>query len=202
MEKKILGIDLSGKEGKTTGFCLIYEKIVLVVGSFRSLNAIKEYINVLRPDIVAIDAPLNHPTSGHYRDCDIMLKKYGMHPLPLTMKSMKMLIERAISLTNYLDTINIKYIETFPAGALKMLGYKRKPKSKAERFRYFKQISKLYGLSSKIDPMELTKDEFDAYICAIAGYAYTKKRYIAVTGKECKIILPFIENLDYNEDQI
>ncbi len=187
---RILGVDLAGKDGNPTGFCLIMGDTVLSIGEFRTLGGLKEYIGILRPTIVAIDSPLNLPRRGQYRDCDILLRKYGIQPLPPMMKSMRMLVDRAIILVEFLKSMGIEYIETFPAGALKMLGFQRKPRSKNERRKMFQIITKKYGLRRMIDPSDLTKDEFDGFICAIVGYTYIKNMHMVVRGEECEIILP------------
>jgi len=187
---KILGVDLSGKDGRPTGFCLIMNNTVLSIGEFRTIRALFEYISILEPDIVAIDAPLNFPKKGLYRDCDLMLKKYGLSPLSPMLEGMQALVKRAIKLVGFLEEKKIRYIETFPAGSIRLLGFKRKPKSKRGRREYFTEICKLYGLEKIVDPSDLTKDEFDAFLCALAGYAYIKMRFIKFAGKECTIILP------------
>ena len=190
----ILGVDLSGRDGNPTGFCLILEESIVSIGFFRTLKYLLEYIQILKPKLVSIDSPLNLPARGRFRDCDIMLKKHGMSPLPPAMPSMRMLVERAIILTNILSSLGIRYIETFPSGAIRMLGYKRKPRSISERRRYAREIARLFGLRIHVDFRMVTKDEFDAFLCALAGYAYLKKQYIAFVGKECTIILPKLPN--------
>lgn len=191
---KILGIDLAGKDGNPTGFCLILGDIVLSIGIFRTLKALLEYLNILRPSLVAIDAPLSFPSNKHFRDCDLLLKRFRLSPLPINMPSMAALVRRAITITRFLDSMGIKYIETFPAGSIRFLGFKRKPRSHSERAKFFRKILKMFGLASNIDYSRLTKDEFDAFICAISGYAYVHQRYFAFKGNECTIILPCLED--------
>lgn len=190
---KILGIDLAGKDGNPTGFCLILGNIVLSIGIFRTLRALLEYLGTLRPTLVAIDAPLSFPSNKRFRDCDLLLKKFGLSPLPINMPSMKALVRRAITITRFLDSIGVRYIETFPAGSIRFLGFKRKPRSHSERAKFFRKILKMFGLVSNIDYSRLTKDEFDAFICAVSGYAYINKRYFAFKGNECMIILPCLD---------
>ncbi len=190
LRTKILGIDLSGKDGNPTGFCLIINNIVLSIGTFRTLKALLDYINILNPTLVSIDAPLNFSQDGHFRDCDILLKKSGLSPLPLNTPSMISLIKRAITLTQFLKSKKITYIETFPAGAIRLLGYRKKPKNKNERRQIFMNLIKLFDLATQIDSSNLTKDEFDAFLCALSGYAYINNRYVEFKGNECTIILP------------
>ena len=190
MSRKILGIDLSGRDGNPTGFCLIFGGTVMCVGEFRTLKWLLEYILMLRPDIVAIDAPLGLPKRGMFRDCDIMLKKHGISPLSPMLPSMRMLVNRALRLVGFLKENRIAYIETFPAGALRVLGYKRKPKSFTERRKYFMEIIRMFDLRNLVDPYRLSKDEFDAFLCALAGYCFIRRTYMAFSGEECSVILP------------
>ena len=190
MFKKILGLDLSGKDGNPSGFCLIYGATVAVIGEFRTLKYLLEYLHKLRPDIVAVDSPLSTSKNKPYRDCDLLLKKDRMNPLPLNTPGMQQLIRRALLVTETLSKVGIKCIETFPAGALRMLGFKRKPRSYKERRKYFNTIRMMMGLRSMTRANKLTKDEFDAFVCAVAGYAFLIGRYVEYVGKNCRIILP------------
>lgn len=192
---KVLGLDLSGKDGKSSGFCLIYNSKIVAIGEFKTLNHLIEYICVLRPHLVSIDSPLGYPSRGSYRKCDLMLKRDSISPLPLNMPGMKQLIERALKVVDVLKGINADYIETFPAGALRILGFK-KPKSFKERKRCFEKIRVLFGLESVVNANKLTKDEFDAFVCAIAGYAFIVGRYREYADGECRIILPTLEHPD------
>ncbi|MCR8453752.1 MAG: DUF429 domain-containing protein [Crenarchaeota archaeon] len=191
MIKRILGLDPSGRDGKSSGFCLIYDSEIIAIGEFKTLSYLIEYIYLLKPELVAIDSPLNYPSEGPYRKCDLLLKKNALNPLPLNMPGMRQLIERALKIINVLEDINAKYIETFPAGALRMLGF-RKPKSLKERKRYFERIRTLFSLRSIVNASKLTKDEFDAFICAVTGYAFTIGQYREYASEDCKIILPVI----------
>ncbi len=190
MHRKILGIDLSAKDGKSTGFCLIMGNEILALGEFKTFSALKEYIRIVHPSIVSIDAPLNMPKTGGFRDCDLLLKRHGMSPLPPTMPSMRMLVKRAIELTRFLENIGVKYIETYPAGAIVILGFKRKPRSNHERLRVFREILRMFGLKTRYAFRKMSKDEFDAFICGVAGYGYVHGKYVIFSGKECSIILP------------
>ena len=189
--KKIVGVDLSGRDGKASGFCLIYNATITAVGEFKTLKYLLEYLLLLRPDIVAIDSPLGYPAEGPYRDCDLLLKKEGLSPLPLNMLGMQQLIRRAIIIVRNLEKkTRAICIETFPFGALRLLGFKRKPRNFHERKKYFGIIRTLFNLKSIVDANRLTKDEFDAFICAVAGYAFSIGKYKEYLGKDCRIILP------------
>lgn len=188
--RKILGVDLSGKDGNPTGITLILDNDLVVMTIFRTLNTIKEYIATLKPDIIAIDSPLNFPRGRvAYRDCDLELKKVGINPLPLNMSSMKMLIERAKSLVSFAHKMGIQVIETFPYGSLRLLGYKRKPRSIKERRRIIRSVARIYGVKLRWVLEGVTKDEFDSFLCGLVGKAVLDGSGFVVFGESCRIFL-------------
>jgi len=148
------------------------------------------YIERVNPDIVAIDAPFNMPKKGNMRDCDLTMKQIGLNPLPPTLPGMRILVERANLLLNWLNKIGIKAIEVFPAGALRFLGYKKKPKSNAERIRIIRDIMKSLNLRSSRGIYKISPDAFDGLICAITGLAYLTDNFVEIRGEHCSVIFP------------
>ena len=190
MYTRILGLDLAGSEKKQTGYCLIENSEIVDYGILFTDEQIKSYVKENKISLVAIDAPFNLPKKGNLRDCDILMKQIGLHPLPPTLPGMRILVGRVKKLLVWFKEQGIQTIEVFPAGAILFLGFSRKPKSIAERIKYLREIMKALGLQSRRVIGRLLPDEFDGIICAIVGYAYATNNYIEVKGKECKVIFP------------
>lgn len=148
------------------------------------------YIDRVNPDVVAIDAPFNLPSKGNMRDCDQTMKQIGLSPLPPTLPGMRILVERAKIIVRWLSERGIKAIEVFPAGALRFLGYKKKPKSNAERIRVIRYLMKMLNLKSSRPIYKISPDAFDGLICAITGLAYLTGNFIELRGDECSVIFP------------
>ena len=80
----VVGIDLAGSPNRNTGLCLLKDMIILSCATVHSDVEILSFINSARPDLIAIDAPLNLPpgrksieerTGEHFRPCDRELLK-------------------------------------------------------------------------------------------------------------------------------
>ncbi len=184
------GLDLAGKENKQSGFAIISFGELMDYGELFSNKEIMDYIERVNPDIVAIDAPFNLPKKGNMRDCDQTMKQIGLSPLPLTLPGMKILVERAKILVNWLNNLGLKAIEVFPAGALRFLGYEKKPKSNAQRIRIIIDIIKSLNLGTRKNIYKISPDAFDGLICAITGLAYLTDNYVEIRGGECSIVFP------------
>ncbi len=185
-----LGLDLAGKENKQSGFGLISFGELVDYGLLFSNKQIMSYIERVNPDIVAIDAPFNMPKKGNLRDCDKTMKQIGLSPLPPTLPGMRILVERARILVKWLNDRGIKAIEVFPAGALRFLGYEKKPRNNAQRVKIIRDIIKSIGLKSKRNIYKLSPDAFDGIICAITGLAFLTDNYVEIRGEECSVIFP------------
>ncbi|MCD6491411.1 MAG: DUF429 domain-containing protein [Candidatus Korarchaeota archaeon] len=190
MYNVIIGLDLAGSENRQSGFCLIQDNEIIDYGILFTDKQIISFIGEKNPDLIAIDAPFNLPKKGNFRDCDLLMKEIGLHPFPPTMSGMRLLVERVNRLLKIFREKNIEAIEVFPAGAIRFLGFKRKPKSITERVKYLREIISFIGLKSRRYIGRIRPDEFDAIICAITGYAYATQNYIEITGEECTVIFP------------
>jgi len=187
---RILGLDLAGSEKRQTGYCLIVGHELVDYGILFSDAQIRSYILKQSPSLVAIDAPFNFPKKGNLRDCDLLMKQIGLSPLSPILPGMKVLVERVNRLLKWLKEKNIEAIEVFPAGAIRFLGFKQKPKSIGERIRMLREIIRSIDLVTKRPIGRISSDEFDGIICAITGYAYVTKNYIEIKGEECRVIFP------------
>jgi predicted nuclease with RNAse H fold len=160
---KIIGIDLAGKETNPTGFCVLTEDasgIKTDVKVFYYDKDIIEGVKKENPDLIAIDAPFGFPEEGYFRESDKLLMEMGFKPLSPKFPNMGILVNRARNLIRSLEGYII--IEVFPQATKKILG-----------------IEKERGVS---------KDKFDAMLCALTGKYYLEGKYEAV-GPE-KIIIP------------
>jgi predicted nuclease with RNAse H fold len=160
----ILGLDLSAKENNKTGYFYLNKKPI-----FGILHKNEEILNLIENEkfkYIFIDAPLSYEYP--YREEERLLYKNGFKPLPLSLKSMKLLYERANLLKNKIMEINnnIEVYETFPRAVEKILKLK---------YQYFSKIFKY-------------KDIYDAYLAYLAGLFFKLNRY----EKFGNLILPKI----------
>jgi len=160
----ILGLDLSAKENNKTGYFYFNGEPI-----FGILNKNQEILNLIENEkfkYIFIDAPLSYEYP--YREEERLLYKHGFKPLPLSLKSMKLLYERANLLKNKIMEINnnIEVYETFPRAVEKILKLK---------YEYFSNVFKY-------------KDIYDAYLAYLAGLFFKLDRY----EKFGNLILPKI----------
>ncbi len=161
---KIFGLDLASKEKNPTGICY-YDK-ELNFSILYSNEEIIKYIKKVLPDLVVIDAPLSLEKLP-FRDSERELIKRGFRPMPLTIKSIRELAERAIKIKEILEKdFKIEVIETFPRAVEKILGY---------NFLTFKGYFR-------------SKHIYDAWLCYLTGLFYKIGKYENVKG----IVLPKI----------
>jgi len=160
----ILGLDLSAKENNKTGYFYLNKKPI-----FGILNKNQEILNLIENEkfkYIFIDAPLSYEYP--YREEERLLYKNGFKPLPLSLKSMKLLYERANLLKNKIMEINkdIEVYETFPRAVEKILKLK---------YQYFSKVFKY-------------KDIYDGYLAYLSGLFFKLDRY----EKFGNLILPKI----------
>ena len=156
----VVGIDLAGKEGNPTGFCVLTEKGAKTKKLFKDSEILNE-IKKVSPQVVAIDAPLWLPPEGvAWRICELLLMKRGFRPLSLLLPSMRLLALRAKNLAQEIRKMGIEVIEVFAAASEKILGLEKEKRK--------------------------SKDEYDALLCALTAKAYLEGNYEDLAG----IILP------------
>lgn len=179
---KFVGIDLAGTAKHFTGFCILtvqdFKDKFAETKLLNTDNEIIEETKKAKPEIVAIDAPL----SKGKRKCDYDLKIYGA--LPLTLKSMEILAERGIKISNELRKENFNVIEVFATASAKILGFYNKRKE-AEQKELMKMVK---GINKKL----LKKHEIDAIFCAITAYLHHIGKTMEVGDENGKIIIPKI----------
>jgi len=193
---KFIGIDLAGVETRDSGICILDEELDAKVFILRSDGEIIDFIIKVRPDIIAIDAPLSLPfgrcclkdtcscrNKGHLRQCDRELLKMKIKFFPITLGPMRKLTERGIRLKEIIEEKDFKVIEVYPGGAQDMLGIPRKQKGIDELRKGLMKID-VKGISKVI-----SHDELDAITSALVGKMYIEGDYLALGNPEEGLII-------------
>ncbi len=178
---KVGGIDLAGNPKNDTGFCIMQTTDDRKHVSTSILHSDSEIIDILKetkPDLVAVDAPLNY--IGKNRECDSELHDYGV--LPVTLRGMETLAIRGCALAKKLEEHNIDFIEVSSKSTAKILGLH----NKKERIMQKNLITS--GIEGSIDQRMLSKDELDAIFAAITAYLHINNK-TTTAGKEDEIII-------------
>jgi len=155
---KVVGLDLSGMEKNDTGFCFLGDKIEVKL--LHTDTQILDEIDRVKPDLIAVDAPLSFPVLGSWRPGEAQLIKRGFHPVNTHIPSMALLVKRAIKLTDILKIKGYRIIEVYSKASERILGTTKAPRK--------------------------NKDEYEALLCALTGKAYLEGKAEDLDG----IIVP------------
>lgn len=180
---KVVGIDLAGSDRNPTGFC------VLIAGSekraktilLKSDNEIKIQCDMIKPDIIAIDAPLSMANNRYMRKADEELQQYGA--LPHSLRGMTVLVERGVRLGQSLRE-RYKVIEVFNTATAKILGFYDK-----EDLQLQKNLLNL-GIEGDLKDRILSRDELDSISAALTGFLYLQDKAVEVGDDEGRIVIP------------
>jgi len=121
----VVGIDLAGVPHRPTGWCVL-KGLQARTGLIYLDEEIIALARELRPDLVAVDAPLTLPpdrksiherTDSHFRPCDEELRRRKIPFFPITLGPMRVLTERGIRLKRILEEEGVKVVEIYPGGA-------------------------------------------------------------------------------------
>jgi predicted nuclease with RNAse H fold len=191
-----LGIDLAGVETRNSGICILDENLKAKVLTLGSDDDIIYYIIKIKPDIIAIDAPLSLPfgrcclkdtcscrNRGHLRQCDRELLKMKIKFFPVTLGPMRKLTERGMKLKKIIEEKGFKIIEVYPGGAQDMLKIPRKQKGIDELRKGLMKIG-VKGISKMV-----SHDELDAITSALVGKMYIEGDYLALGNPEEGLII-------------
>lgn len=147
----------------------------------------------LKPDVVAIDAPLSLPpgrksleerTSVHLRECDRELLKRGIRFFPVTLGPMRKLTMRGINLKRILEAESFVVIEAYPGGAQDVLGIPRKQKG------LMKLKEGLEALGIKGLKSQMSDHELDAVTCSYVGKLFLEKEAVIYGAPGEGIVMP------------
>jgi len=190
---RALGVDLAGSPRRPTGMCILDDSLVARTWIAYSDSEILEAAARLRPDIVAVDAPLTLPkgrrsledASGpHLRECDRALLRMGIRFFPVTLGPMRMLTARGMRLRRELEEMGLRVIEVYPGGAQDVLGIPRKSRGLDALRRGLESLG-IRGLSE-----EMTGDELDAVTAAYVGLLYLRGEAVVLGGEDGAIVMP------------
>jgi predicted nuclease with RNAse H fold len=161
----------------------------LVFADAEILNRIWE----VKPDVVAIDAPLSLPpgrksieqkTRVHLRDSDRELLRRGIRFFPITLGPMRKLTGRGISLKKTLEKRRCTVIEVYPGGAQDVLGIPRKQQGLDKLKEGLEKLG-IHGLNSR-----MTDHELDAVTCALVGKLFLEEKSITYGNPDNGIVMP------------
>jgi len=188
----IVGLDLAGVESKPSGFCVLNRFKTETCLLYKDREIIKR-IEEIKPEIIAIDAPLSLPngrksieerTDVHLRECDRELLKRGIKFFPITLGPMRKLTKRGINLKKILNNKGFKVIEVYPGGAQDVLKIPRKQKG-LDKLRKGLEKLEIKGLTSR-----MTDHELDAVTCAYVGKLFLEKKSLTFGEPNKSIIMP------------
>jgi len=189
----IVGIDLAGSDKRPTGFCIL-DGMNADCCILYTDEEIVEKVESIKPEVVAIDAPLALPKGRksfeercdiHLRKCDRQLLDMGIKVFPITLGPMRMLTKRGMLLRKRLEKKGYKVIEVYPGAAQDVWKIPRKQEG-LEKLR-----KGLVRLGVKGIERQLTGDELDAVTSALVGKAYLDGNYLAIGDpEEVLMILP------------
>jgi predicted nuclease with RNAse H fold len=173
----VVGVDLAGSPKRNTGICLLKGMTVTTLATVHSDEEILSFIERARPDLVAVDAPLNLPpgrrsleerNEEHFRPCDRELLRRGIRFFPITLGPMRSLTRRGIALKNILLQRGYKVIEIYPGAAQDIWKIARKQGGLSRLRRGLEKLG-LKGLAKNMNG-----DELDAVSGALVGRLYLK----------------------------
>ncbi len=174
--------------------CTLKGKAITSWETVHSDEEIIAHVTRAKPDLVAIDAPLNLPpgrkriedrNGEHFRPCDRELLARGIRFFPITLGPMRSLTVRGIRLKNKLTRKSYHVIEMYPGAAQDVWRIPRKQDGLTRLRRGLEKLG-LRGLDKKMNG-----DELDAATGALVGQLYLKgEAEVLGNFREGAIILP------------
>ncbi len=177
-ELVVAGIDLAGSSLKKTGIAIVSSGKLVLVTSLRKDDEIVRLVVNRKARIVAIDSPLTAPGLRGFRDVDKALIQMGYRVLPLGLRGMRMLVERAWFLKKVFEEHGLEVIETHPRSAVLNTGY-------SDPYLVIKRFIDTGSIRLEL----LTQDEIDAVIAAIVAWLYSMDKAYKVARRDGTIYL-------------
>jgi len=187
----VVGVDLAGSVRRATGVCVLRGLAARTRVAFAD-EEILSLIDGAKPDIIPIDAPLTLPpgratirdrSGGHFRDCDLELRKRGIRFFPVTLGPMRMLTERGLAIKTKIEEMGYRVVECYPGGAQDLWGI---PRQRRDRPGLRRGLAKL-GVKGLTESM--TGDELDAVTAGLVGRWFLLGRG-EMLGGETGILMP------------
>jgi uncharacterized protein len=191
----VVGIDLAGVALRPTGACSLRDLEASTALFFEDRD-ILDFVRREKPDLVAIDAPLNLPpgrrsiedrNGAHYRPCDLELRRRKIPFFPITLGPMRALTVRGIGLRKRLEHEGFPVVEIYPGGAQDIWGIPR-ARHDLRKLRLGLIRLGLKGLGKNISEHEL-----DAASGALVGLRYLQGKARVFGDFETGAILMPIE---------
>lgn len=175
---RVVGIDLSGSEGKASGWCWLHGNHVVTKPLKTDDELIRETM-ACHPHVVSIDSPLSLPKGrtkvedddpgrnefGIMRYCERLLKKRGVNVYPALIPSMQKLTARGMRLATAFRSRGIPVIESYPGAAQDIMNIPRKRAG----MEFLEQGLAEFGVAGNYLLEPVTHDELDAITSAIVG---------------------------------
>jgi predicted nuclease with RNAse H fold len=190
----VAGIDLAGSPLRNTGVCALRNMTLTSIDTLHTDQEIVDFIERIRPDLIAIDAPLSLPpgrksleerNAEHFRPSDRELMKRGIRFFPITLGPMRLLTARGIRLKKILTRRGYPVIEIYPGAAQDIFAIPRKQHGLAKLQRGLERLG-LRGFKKDVNG-----DELDAATGALVGRLYLKgKAEVLGDFKTGAIIVP------------
>jgi len=176
-ENIIIGIDLAGIPKNPTGWALWKNKVISTCHLYEN-KEILEQLTKIKPDLVAIDAPLSLPKKGAMRKSDREMHRRGYPVFPPRFPAMEKLTLRARKITQQIKREESHIIEVHPKSTRKAL--KMSPKDWKEIQSIFLQL----GLEGDLKTRVLTPHEIDAITAALTGYLHLQGKTESIGNEE------------------
>ncbi|MCS6790922.1 MAG: hypothetical protein NZ580_08095 [Bacteroidia bacterium] len=175
------GLDLAAKPERPSGLVIgaSWEQLYCTTA-----HSDEEILGLLQGvEGVWMDAPLTYG-EGPFRQCDKLLHREGITPLPLSWKGMRELHMRAISLR---ERLLVPWYETFPWGLYRHLFHRQgqlgKPRKDPSLLAHW---GKQQGL--RLRPTSV--HEWDALACWAIGWLFHKGQLRAITASDGTVWIP------------
>ncbi len=190
----VVGIDLAGSPRRNTGICMLKGRRITSFATLFEDKQIVNYVKQTRPDVIAIDAPLNLPpgrrtiedrNGEHFRPCDRELHRRGIRFFPITLGPMRSLTKRGMHLKKRFTGLGFKVIEIYPGAAQDIWRIPRKQFG-LTRLRHGIERLGFKGLEKGMNG-----DELDAVSGAIVGQLFLKgKAEVLGNFRQGAIVIP------------
>jgi histidinol phosphatase-like PHP family hydrolase/predicted nuclease with RNAse H fold/dephospho-CoA kinase len=197
---KVVGIDLTSSEKKASGFAVLSGTTAETLTALTDDEMVKR-ISEIKPSVISIDSPLSLPEGrccfdkncecskyGIMRQCELLLRHFGIGVYPCLIDSMVNLTVRGMNLTKRLRGFGFNVIESYPGVAQDLLHIPRKQKG----LEFLLNGMKNFGIEGIRE--NITHDEADAITSALVGYFYLDNKYVGMGNeKEGYLIVPKLE---------
>uniref|UniRef100_A0A7C3YMU1 DUF429 domain-containing protein n=1 Tax=Geoglobus ahangari TaxID=113653 RepID=A0A7C3YMU1_9EURY len=170
---------------KFAGIDVGLKKNILAVFDEHELIYLGKYREDVRFDVCGIDAPLDLPSKGSLRDCEVELIRMGIRLFPSGAEFFKPIALIGMELARKIRKFAEVY-EVYPYATRKILGCNASKKRREGREKIKEFLSKFFKFDLR---RNYCADELDAMTAALTVFLLKKGKAKEI-GKECKIIIP------------